>query len=34
MRPYAVPGRMKVFLAASDVERARRIVEDFVNDTA
>ena len=34
MVPYAVPGGVKVLVANSDVEKARRIVEDFIKDSA
>jgi hypothetical protein len=33
MRPYAVPGGIKLLVAAGDVDKARRIVEDFVKDS-
>ena len=33
MRPYFIPGGVKVPVAASDVDKARRIVEDFIKDT-
>jgi hypothetical protein len=33
MRPYAVPGGVKVLVAASDVDKASRIVEDFIKDS-
>jgi len=34
MVPYAVPGGVKVLVANADVDKARRIVEDFVKDGA
>ncbi len=33
MRPYAVPGGVKVLVAASDSDKARKIVEDFIKDS-
>ena len=30
MRPYAVPGGVKVLVATADLDKARRIVEDFM----
>ena len=33
MRPYAVPGHVKVLVAKNDLDEARRIVEDFVKDS-
>ena len=33
MRPYAVPGGIKVLVPNADVDKARRIVEDFINDS-
>jgi hypothetical protein len=33
MRPYAVPGGVKLLVAASDVEEAQKIVEDFIKDS-
>ena len=33
MRPYAVPGGIKVLVPNADVHKARRIVEDFINDS-
>ena len=32
--PYAVPGGVKVLVPNADVDKARRIVEDFVKDSA
>jgi hypothetical protein len=32
MRPYAVPGGIKLLVANGDLEEARKIVEDFVKD--
>jgi hypothetical protein len=32
MRPYAVPGGVKLLVAASDVDKARKIVEDFIRE--
>jgi len=34
MVPYAVPGGVKVLVPNADVDKARRIVEDFVKDSA
>jgi len=34
MRPYAVPGGIKVLVPNADVDKARRIVEDFIKDSA
>ena len=31
--PYAVPGGVKVLVANADVDKARRIVEDFIKDS-
>jgi hypothetical protein len=31
--PYAVPGGIKVLVAASDADKARRIVEEFIKDS-
>ena len=33
MRPYFVPGGVKVPVAASEADKARRIVEDFIKDS-
>ena len=33
MRPYAVPGGIKVLVAKNDLVEARKIVEDFIKDT-
>jgi len=33
MRPYAVPGGIKVLVATKDIEKARPIVEQFVRDS-
>jgi len=33
MVPYAVPGGIKVLVAAGDVRNARKIVEDFIKDS-
>jgi hypothetical protein len=33
MKPYFVPGGIKVLVAASDEEKARKIVEDFIKDS-
>ena len=33
MKPYFVPGGIKVLVAASDEEKARNIVEDFIKDS-
>ena len=33
MRPYAVPGGIKVLVPNADVDKARRIVEKFVKDS-
>ncbi len=33
MRPYAVPGGIKVLVPNADVDKARRIVEDFIKDS-
>ena len=33
MVPYAVPGGVKVLVANADVDKARRIVEDFIKDS-
>jgi hypothetical protein len=33
MRPYAVPGGIKLLVANSDLDEARRVVEDFVKDS-
>jgi hypothetical protein len=33
MRPYAVPGGVKLLVAAGDVDKARKIVEDFIKDS-
>ncbi len=32
MVPYAVPGGVKVLVATADLDKARRIVEDFIKD--
>ena len=31
--PYAVPGSVKVLVANADVDKARRIDEDFIKDS-
>jgi hypothetical protein len=33
MRPYFIPGGVKLLVAASDVEKARRVAENFIKDT-
>jgi hypothetical protein len=32
MRPYFVPGGVKLLVAASDVNKTRKIVADFIKD--
>jgi len=33
MRPYAVPGGIKLLVATVDLDDARKIVQDFIEDT-
>ena len=33
MVPYAVPEGVKVLVATADLDKARRIVEDFIKDS-
>ena len=33
MRPYVVPGGIKVHVASVDLDKARKIVQDFIEDT-
>jgi hypothetical protein len=34
MRPYAVPGGVKVLVAANEADKTRNIVEDFIKDSS
>jgi hypothetical protein len=34
MRPYSVPGGVKVLVTVSEVDKANRIVDDFYKNSA